>query len=91
MRYTINVTEDDIRKGKATPFDCPIVLAINRLFPNERIQVGFVEEENIEYVIAFNEDKDNLLPLPDVALNWLLDYDSTGAIVNSISFEIERN
>lgn len=82
MKYTINVTEDDIRKGQIGNCDaCPVALALQRAIGRRWIYT-------YGRVVDAKGAKTHLCELPEIATQFIKKFDSAKK-VNPIQFEIE--
>ncbi len=72
MKYTINVTQEDINSGiRQQCLHCPVAIAAKRIFPNKCISVVPAHIR-----VGKNEfDNGILYKLPDDVAQWITDFD----------------
>ncbi len=75
----ITMIYDDVENGHVSIFDCPIALALQRVFKNNKITVGLF---NINFGYGLQP-----FALPQNALNFRKEFD-TGSKPQPIEFEI---
>ena len=93
MKYTVNVTQEDIDKGVQNDcFSCPIGLALHKLFPkniyriyNHYINFFFPGQYNNPKFLSTSKSFD----LPLEAKIFITNFDSNTNDVKPFSFEIE--
>lgn len=85
MKYKIQVTEEDIMKGRPRAYcECPIALALIRVFGQSR--VCGVTGQTID--IAECGWADDEIPLPSECAKFVNRFD-TGELVGPFEFELE--
>lgn len=87
MKYSIDVTEEDIHQGEVSSLSaCPIALAVQRTFnvDSRRVRVGFTSIE------LSRPPRLDFVSLPHEAQEFVQNFDLIGRhSVKPLSFEIE--
>ena len=88
---TINISQDMINRSRRHDvFHCAVVRAIRKVFPDNEVQVGYIDNESDDYFAVFNKEKDSAVRLSEYVRTWIRDYDK-GWEVSPISFEMVRS
>ena len=81
MKFTIDVTQEDINDGKQKSYwKCPIALALKR-------KTG--KDYFVSYMVSLSNDiESKLVPIPPLAADFIRAFDA-GRPVHPFTFEIE--
>jgi hypothetical protein len=95
MKYKIDVTTDDIRRGfPGNVFSCPVARALRRTTNSD--DYGVVIRENLGYCVSQHlyeptefSLKESLHPLPESVRAWIMMFDHDAVDDTPFSFEID--